>query len=76
MTIPLGPDAAAFTVVWGGLLLGLLLGALAQRTRFCTMGAIADWFSFGGTARMLMAAAGGAGTKHQVLHYGRDCRLV
>ena len=54
MTLPLEPNAAAMAVVWGGLLLGLLLGALAQSTRFCTMGAIADWFSFGGTARMLM----------------------
>jgi uncharacterized membrane protein YedE/YeeE len=41
-------------VVWGGLLIGLALGAVAQGTRFCTMGALADWFAYGGTARLMM----------------------
>ena len=54
MTLPLSPFAATQTVLWGGLLLGLLLGALAQATRFCTMGALADWISYGGTARLMM----------------------
>ena len=54
MTPPLTPFAATQTVLWGGLLLGLLLGALAQATRFCTMGALTDWFSYGGTARLMM----------------------
>ena len=35
-------------------MLGLLLGAAAQSTRFCTMGALADWFSYGGTSRLMM----------------------
>jgi len=46
--------AAAQTVLWGGLAIGLLLGALAQASRFCTMGALTDWFSYGGTARLMM----------------------
>jgi len=62
------PAAATQAVLWGGLAIGLLLGALAQASRFCTMGALADWFSYGGTARLMMwvlalavAAAGAHG---------------
>lgn len=54
MTLPLSPDAATNAVLWGGLFLGFVLGAVAQATRFCTMGALADWFTYGGTARLLM----------------------
>lgn len=54
MTFPLSPDAATQAVLWGGLLLGIALGAVAQATRFCTMGALADWFTYGGTARLMM----------------------
>ena len=54
MTFPLSPELASQTVVWGGLLIGLVLGAVAQGTRFCTMGALADWFAYGGTARLMM----------------------
>ncbi|TFZ07032.1 YeeE/YedE family protein [Ramlibacter henchirensis] len=39
-------------VVWGALPLGLLLGAVAQATRFCVRGGIADWVSFQGPARL------------------------
>lgn len=54
MTLPLSPSAATQAVIWGGLLIGLVLGAVAQATRYCTMGALADWFSYGGTARLMM----------------------
>ena len=54
MSLPLSPAAATQAVLWGGLLIGLVLGALAQATRFCTMGALADWFAFGGKARLMM----------------------
>ena len=54
MTFPLSPEVATQTVIWGGLLIGLALGAVAQGTRFCTMGALADWFAYGGTARLMM----------------------
>ncbi|MCV2371019.1 YeeE/YedE family protein [Roseateles oligotrophus] len=68
MHLPLNPAEASAAVVWGGLALGLALGALAQATRFCTRGAISDLYSYGGTSRLLMwvlavavAAAGGFG---------------
>jgi uncharacterized protein len=54
MSLPLNPAAAHQAVLWGGLLLGALLGAAAQATRFCTMGALADRFAFGGSARLMM----------------------
>lgn len=54
MSLPLSPVAATQAVVWGGLAIGVALGALAQATRFCTMGALADWVAYGGTARLLM----------------------
>lgn len=54
MSLPLSPADATQAVIWGGLSIGLLLGAVAQATRFCTMGALADWFSYGGTARLMM----------------------
>ena len=54
MSLPLSPAAATQAVIWGGLLIGLVLGAVAQATRFCTMGALADWFSYGGAARLMM----------------------
>lgn len=38
--------------MWGGLLLGLVLGAAAQASRFCIHGALVDRFTFGGKARL------------------------
>lgn len=43
-------------VLWAVLALGLVFGALAQRTRFCTMGAIADVVNMGDWERMRMWA--------------------
>jgi len=54
MALPLSPAAATLAVLWGGLALGAALGALAQATRFCTMGALSDWFGFGSPARLMM----------------------
>ncbi len=53
MKMPLDPAAAAQIVIWGGLLLGLLFGAFGQVSRFCIRGAIADWVTFRGPARLL-----------------------
>lgn len=67
------PAAATQTVLWGGLLIGLLLGALAQASRFCTMGALTDWFSYGGTARLMMwllAVAVAAAGAHGLMQAG------
>ncbi len=56
MQSPLTPQVATQVVLWGGLLLGLALGAIAQVSRFCTMGALADWFAYRGTSRLMMWA--------------------
>lgn len=41
-------DVASLTrqVLWGAALLGVLLGAVLQRSHFCTMGAISDYLLF------------------------------
>ncbi len=49
----LTPQSAEQAVLWGGLAIGLVLGVAAQASRFCTRGAIADWYAFRGPARML-----------------------
>ncbi len=71
MNLPLSPETATQTVIWGGLVIGLALGAVVQGTRFCTMGALADWFTFGSTGRLMMwvlavavAATGSLGLIH------------
>jgi uncharacterized membrane protein YedE/YeeE len=42
------------TVLWAGFALGLVFGAIAQRTHFCTMGAMADIVNLGDWTRMRM----------------------
>ena len=42
------------TVLWSAFGLAILFGALAQRTHFCTMGAIADILTMGDWTRMRM----------------------
>lgn len=52
MSPDLQPAALSATVVWGGLAIGLLLGAVGQASRFCVRGAIADWLLLRSPARM------------------------
>ena len=40
------------TVLWSTFALAFVFGAVAQRTHFCTMGAVADIVSFGDWTRM------------------------
>lgn len=50
------PETLAFltrAVVWGALPLGLLLGAVAQASRFCVRGGIADRVTTGSPARLM-----------------------
>lgn len=49
-------DIAALsrTVLWAAFALAVLFGAIAQRTHFCTMGAVADIVTMGDWARMRM----------------------
>jgi len=42
------------TVLWAAFALGLAFGAVAQRTHFCTMGAVADIVNLGDWTRMRM----------------------
>lgn len=41
-------------VAWGGLALGFVFGAVANRTNFCTMGAVSDVVNMGSWGRMRM----------------------
>jgi uncharacterized protein len=36
----------------GGLLIGIVFGAIAQRTNFCTLGAVSDWINLADTRRL------------------------
>ena len=42
------------TVVWAGFALAVAFGAIAQRTHFCAMGAVADIVNIGDWTRMRM----------------------
>ena len=44
----------AFTVVLGGFILAFIFGAVANRTNFCTMGAVSDVVNMGSWGRMRM----------------------
>lgn len=41
-------------VLWSGFILSMLFGAIAQRTHFCTMGAVSDIVNMGDWTRMRM----------------------
>jgi uncharacterized protein len=49
-------DALSSQVVWASFVLAALFGAIAQRTHFCTMGAVSDIVNMGDWARMRMWA--------------------
>ena len=49
--------AVQSTVVWATFALGLVLGAIMNRTNFCTMGAVADIVNMGDWTRMRMWAS-------------------
>ena len=46
--------ALAAQVLWAAFALGVVFGAIAQRTHFCTMGAVADIVNIGDWSRMRM----------------------
>ncbi|MES2226308.1 MAG: YeeE/YedE family protein [Pseudomonadota bacterium] len=50
----LDPNALATLVLWAAFGLSVLFGAIAQRTHFCTMGAISDIVNIGDWTRMRM----------------------
>lgn len=49
-------DALTWQVLAAGLGVGFMFGAVAQRTRFCTLGAVADIVGMGDTSRLRMWA--------------------
>ncbi len=48
------PTAIASTVAWGGFALAFIFGAVANKTNFCTMGAVSDMVNMGDWGRMRM----------------------
>jgi len=48
------PAAVASTVAWGGFALAFIFGAVANKTNFCTMGAVSDIVNMGDWGRMRM----------------------
>jgi uncharacterized membrane protein YedE/YeeE len=51
----LGSESHAGTLVaWGGFVLAFIFGAVANRTNFCTMGAVSDVVNMGSWGRMRM----------------------
>jgi uncharacterized membrane protein YedE/YeeE len=65
-------DTPAHLANLGGLLLGLIFGAVVQRSNFCTMGAISDMVLLGDTGRLRswMLAVAVAMLGSQLLHLG------
>src|SRR4029079_3599728 len=48
------PAQIAPYVVAGSFVLAFILGAVGNKTSFCTMGAVSDWVNMGDTGRMRM----------------------
>jgi len=48
------PATIATTVAWGGFALAFIFGAVANKTNFCTMGAVSDMVNIGDWGRMRM----------------------
>lgn len=63
-------DEAAWSLAIGGFLIGIVFGAIVQRSNFCTMGSLSDMLNFGDARRfrswLFAAAVAIAGT--QTLH--------
>ena len=60
-------NTPAALVVWGGFVLAFLFGAIANKTNFCTMGAISDIVNMEHWGRMrmwLLTIAIGLSTTH------------
>lgn len=43
---------AETVLLWGSFALAVVLGAVANKTNFCTMGAVSDWVNMGDTGRI------------------------
>ena len=38
--------------IWAGFIIAVIMGAVVNKTNFCTMGAVSDWVNMGDTGRM------------------------
>lgn len=47
-----GFGQAESVLLWGSFVLAVILGAVANKTNFCTMGAVSDWVNMGDTGRI------------------------
>jgi uncharacterized membrane protein YedE/YeeE len=67
-------SATALTI--GGLIIGMIFGAIVQRTNFCTMGSLSDMLNFGDSRRfrawLLATGTAIAGTQALRLLFGLD----
>jgi uncharacterized membrane protein YedE/YeeE len=73
MTSSVDPVTLSRIVVYGALVIGLVLGAVGQSTRFCVRGAVADWVEFRSPGRMvawLLAIAVGAIAAQGLISFG------
>lgn len=72
------PADLAAPVLWGGLVLGIAFGAVAQRANFCTMGALSDIVNMNhwGRARMWLLAVAVAIAGATALHLSGQVNLA
>lgn len=70
-------DHQRLAVLWATFAVGLLFGAVSHRSRFCTMGALADILNYGnwGRMRMWLLAIGTASLGLQILHIQGNANL-
>ena len=66
------------TVVWGGFALAFVFGAVANKTNFCTMGAVSDVVNMGhwGRMRMWLLSIAVAVIGANLLHYSGQVDLL
>lgn len=44
--------SAHWTILWASFAISLVMGAVVNKTNFCTMGAVSDWVNMGDTGRL------------------------
>ena len=54
MITPADVASLATQVLWAAFALGVVFGAIAQRTHYCTLGALSDLFAMGDSTRLRM----------------------
>ena len=71
------PAQLASVVVWGSLAVAFVFGAVANRTHFCTMGAVSDIMVMDDWNRMRMwLMAHGQPAMHKHVQFARVFRVI